>query len=162
MLQPAFRNSGKLEFTITAEFDNPVGIGAGTETMTFELEAGLDYPANAGLPPTFTSIATFTTPALGAGAGTGTVVFTLTLYAEGHKGSTFFQAYKADMHVKNLTTGATTPFPFADRITLDTTEDLVLRWRFKASVAPDLPDQKFNVTHLDAHLEMPDAFHPYR
>ena len=161
LLQPVLRTAGILEFNITAEFKNPGTHGTGAETMTFELQSGLDYPANAGMPPTFATVATFVSQAIATGPGTGTLVFTFRLFVEGHQGATFFQAYHATCAVKNLTSGATTEVPFADRLTLDLTDDIVLRWRFKASVSPSNPDQKFNVTHLDAHVEMPSEFHPY-
>jgi hypothetical protein len=160
VLQPAFRNSGILEFSISAEFENPPRIGSGKETVTFELSAGLDYPANNGLPPTFATVATFTTQPLATGAGLGTIVFLLRILAEGHKGDEYSQALAGQMFQKNLKTLATEFTPFTDRIHVDPTEDIVFRWRFRISDAP-VPGQKVNVTSLGASLSLPSDLHAH-
>ena len=160
VLQPAFRNSGVLEFTLSAEFENPPRTGTGKETVTFELSAGLDYPSNLGMPPAFTTVATFTTQPLQTGEGVGTIVFLLRVLAEGHKGDEYSQAYAGQLFQKNLKTGATDFTPFTDRIHVDPTEDIVFRWRFKIS-APPQPGQKVNVTSLGASLSLPSDLHSH-
>lgn len=135
--QPAWRGTGYLEFDVTASFTNSAG--AGTETVTFELERAPVWPTTPGtdpslfgLPQTWVSVATFTSLAIPAGGGIGVFTFLFRGRANGHAGTVFRQTWGGLMLWDDLSGGGE-PLrrDFLRRTAVDPTEDMLYRLKAK-------------------------------
>lgn len=139
--QPAWRANGYIEFDFTASYLN--ASGAGTETVTFELQKSSAWPtdvgepaATFGLPQTWTTVSTFTSGAIAVGVGIGLFTFVFRIRANPHSGTTFRQVYGGEMLWTDLAGGDPDFRKFINRTTIDVTEDVLLRWRFKTDFTP--------------------------
>lgn len=157
--QPSWRANGYLEFDVTASFLNSAG--AGTETVTFEVQRSATWPTSPGvdpslfgLPQAWTSVASYQSGAINVGAGIGVFTFTLRIRANGHAGTTFRQAWSGEMIWQDLAGGEPGFRKFIGRTAMDVTNDLLFRLRFKTDFAPS-SDPAFNVKSASAILVCP-------
>jgi len=157
--QPAWRANGYIEFDVTGSFLNSAG--AGTETVSFELQRSNPWPTSDatdpalfGLPQSWTTFGTFTSLALNVGAGIGVFTFLLRIRANPHVGTTFRQAWSGEMVWSDLAGGEPGVRKFISRTAIDVTQDQLLRLRFKTDFTPS-SDPAFNVKSASAILVCP-------
>lgn len=157
--QPAWRQNGYVEWDVTGSFLNSAG--AGTETVTFELQRSNPWPTDVGepagtfgLPQSWTTFGTFTSLALNTGAGIGVFTFTLRIRANPQTSTVFRQSWSGEMVWSDLAGGEPGFRKFVSRTAIDVTEDQLFRLRFKTDFTPST-DPAFNVKSASAILVCP-------
>lgn len=148
-----WRDSGVLKIFVTGRFTNSAG--AGTETITFDLSRAVVPPnevgdASFGQVQAFSSLLTWTTPAMAAGAGTGMFGMEINIAAEGHQSSAWTYLLSG-LSTQTILPGTTIqPGYYSQDLTLDPTADFDLKLQFKHDASPNGTTKQFDV--WSAHM----------